>query len=94
METYILLVKDFFSTGEFGFKIDQIGTIIINNPTIISGFNNIIQITNDQSRSMIITDKGNIYSFGVNYSGELGLEPSVSPILTPILISNINIFTD
>ncbi len=96
--------KDKFSlalteTGQvysFGSNLyGQLGQSGISNvtddiPTLIPGLNNITQISAGYNHSLVVDNEGNIYAFGNNSSGQLGLGDPLNRNV-PTLISNFHI---
>ncbi len=60
-------------------------------PNLIPNLNNITQISAGYNHSLVADNEGNIYGFGRNKNGELGLYSRTVKISNPTLIPNIHI---
>ena len=71
----------------------QIGHVIFvdhKKPTLCNNFpENIISIKCSRSHTLLLTLEGNIYSFGDNHKGQLGLNSTLKKTNMPTLIINI-----
>ena len=56
--------------GQLGFKKDVSNAYI---PTLIPNLNNIVKISAGKDHSLVLTDNGQVYAFGLNRYGQLGV---------------------
>ena len=64
----------------------------IYTPTLIPNVNNIVQVSAGSNHSLLLNNKGHVYSFGNNYSFKLGFDTDDNDINTPTLIPEFKLF--
>jgi alpha-tubulin suppressor-like RCC1 family protein len=86
-----------WSHGQFGERIDNSfgnNNISINKPTLIQELNNITKISAGHNYCLVLNNQGQVYAFGQNIRGELGLgdyNDRSNPTLIPTLNNIIQI---
>ena len=66
-----------------------LGTVRANKPTAIVAAPNIAQISCGSEHSFAVTDAGDLYSWGINFKGQLGLSDFESRS-RPTLVKNMS----
>lgn len=83
-------------TGNYDTIETEEGNILVVIPTLIKGFNNIVKVIAGFDFSFLINDIGQVYAFGDNNYGQLGLGDKVDrdiPTLIPNLFDIVDIAT-